>query len=363
MNTTSAYASLAPLWSLINVTPLDEVVSSYFNNLGGDIVELTLPYFTTAVALMFGYYMTLVLSTRLLGHIIKRLRSSTTANIMIVIATYATYVDFVFASPDNNIFIFFAVLLVIGITFGLAIIVYINKRLHLSTATVMVAAAATSSAVTLLLQFMNLPGADVSTKTIFFSIFSTMIISLYTFFGFFMMFIYLFGIVVACITKLLRSTTVNIVVLAYSAASLAAAYLPAANVSTDTSIVFSTLFFIWLCIFFGFIFVSLIKVYCSSAHDMVAPDEEEEEEDDTVFYDAVLEVEEVVEQVVVGDNAEPEPEPVLADDDAADQDEDEHVDFGGAVANDIVVADEVVEDMQPLRRSSRKRKQTIFYSP
>ena len=89
--------------------------------------------------------------------------------------------------------------------------------------------------------------------------------------------------------------------------------------------------------------------------------EDEEEEDDTVFYDAVLE--EVVEQVVVGDNAEPEPEPVLADDAAADQDEDEHVDFGGAVANDIVVADEVVEDVQPLRRSSRKRKQTIFYSP
>ena len=78
-----------------------------------------------------------------------------------------------------------------------------------------------------------------------------------------------------------------------------------------------------------------------------------------MFYDAVLE--EVVEQVVVGDNAEPEP--VLADDDAAHQDEDEHVDFGGAVANDIVVADEVVEDVQPLRRSSRKRKQTIFYSP
>ena len=121
--------------------------------------------------------------------------------------------------------IFFAVLLLIGITFGLAIIVYINKRLHLSTATVMVAAAATSSAVTLLLQFMNLPGADVSTETIFFSIiFSTLIISLYTFFGFFMMFIYLFGIVVACITKLLRSTTVNIVVLASSAAALAAAF-------------------------------------------------------------------------------------------------------------------------------------------
>ena len=90
---------------------------------------------------------------------------------------------------------------------------------------------------------------------------------------------------------------------------------------------------------------------------MVAPDEEEEEEDDTVFYDAVLE--EVVEQVVVGDNAEP----VLADDDAADLDEDEHVDFGGAVANDIVVTGEVVEDVQPLRRSSRKRKQTIFYCP
>ena len=74
-------------------------------------------------------------------------------------------------------------------------------------------------------------------------------------------------------------------------------------------------------------------------------------------------LEEVVEQVVVGDNAEPEP--LLADDDAADQDEDEHVDFGGAVANDIVVADEVVvvEDVQPLRRSSRKRKQTIFYCP
>ena len=53
------------------------------------------------------------------------------------------------------------------------------------------------------------------------------------------------------------------------------------------------------------------------------------------------------------------------DDDAADQDEDKHVDFGEAVANDIVVADEVVvvEDVQPLRRSSRKRKQTIFYSP
>ena len=90
---------------------------------------------------------------------------------------------------------------------------------------------------------------------------------------------------------------------------------------------------------------------------MVADDVEEEDED--VFYDAVLE--EKVEQVVVGDNAEPEP--VLADDDADNQDEDEHVDFGGAVANDIVVADEVVEDVQPLRRSSRKRKQTIFYSP
>ena len=255
--------------------------------------------------------------------------------------------------------IFFAVLLVIGITFGLAIIVYINKRLHLSIVNVMVAAASTSWAVTSLMQYMNLPGADVSTDIITFFIFSTMIISLYTFFGFFMMFIYLFGLVVIFITKLLRSTTVNIVVLSSSAASLAAAYLPAANVSTDTSIVFSTLFFIWLCIFFGFIFVSLIKVYCSSAHDMVAPDEEEEEEDDTVFYDAVLE--EVVEQVVVGFNAEPEP--VLADDDAADQDEDEHVDFGGEVANDVVDEVVVVEDVQPLRRSSRKRKQTIFYSP
>mgnify|MGYP000273965672 CR=1 FL=1 len=361
MNTTSALASPA-LWSH-NITPhsiFDKVMSSYFNNLGGDIVELTLPYFTTAVALMFGYYMTLVLSTRLFGHIIKHLRSSTTANIMIAIATYATYVDLVFASPDNNIFIFFAVLLAIGITLGLATIVYINKRLHLSTVNVMVAAASTSWAVTSLMQFMNLLGADVSTDIIIFFIFSTMIISLYTFFGFFMMFIYLFGLVVIFITKLLRSTTVNIVVLSSSAASLAAAYLPAANVSTDTSTVFSTLFFIWLCIFFGFIFVSLIKVYCSSAHDMVA-DDEEEEEDDTVFYDAVLE--EVVEQVVVGDNAEPEP--VLADDAAADQDEDEHVDFGGAVANDIVVADEVVEveDVQPLRRSSRKRKQTIFYCP
>ena len=360
----SAYASPAPNWSHYNQSPIsisDEDMFSHHDNLVvGDVVELTLPYITTAVALMFGYYMTLVLSTRLFGHIIKHLRSSTTANIMIVIATYATYVDLVFASPDNNIFIFFAVLLVIGITFGLAIIVYINKRLHLSTVNVMVAAASTSWAVTSLMQFMNLLGADVSTHIITLFIFSTMIISLYTFFGFFMMFIYLLGLVVIFITKLLRSTTVNIAVLSSSAASLAAAYLPAANVSTDTSIVFSTLFFIWLCIFFGFIFVSLIKVYCSSAHDMVAPDdEEEEEEDDTVFYDAVLE--EVVEQVVVGDNAEPEP--VLADDAAADQDEDEHVDFGGAVANDIVVADEVVEDVQPLRRSSRKRKQTIFYSP
>ena len=150
----------------------------------------------------------------------------------------------------------------------------------------MVAAASTSWAVTSLMRFMNLLGADVSTHIIIFFIFSTMIISLYTFFGFFMMCIYLFGLVVIFITKLLRSTTVNIVVLSSSAASLAAAYLPAANVSTDTSTVFATLFFIWLCIFFGFIFVSLIKVYCSSAHDMVADDVEEEDED--VFYDAVL---------------------------------------------------------------------------
>ena len=359
MNST-AYASLAPNWSHYNLSPIsipEEEMFSHHHNLAGDIVKLTFPYIITAVALMFGYYMTLVLSTRLIGLIIKHLRSSTTANIMIAIATYATYVDLVFASPDNNIFIFFAVLLVIGITLGLAIIVYINKRLHLSTVTVMVAAASTSWAVTSLMQFMNLLGADVSTDIITFFIFSTMIISLYTFFGFFMMFIYLFGLVFIFITKLLRSTTVNIVVLSSSAASLAAAYLPAANVSTDTSTVFSTLFFIWLCIFFGFIFVSLIKVYCSSAHDMVADDDEEE--DDTVFYDAVLE--EVVQQVVVGDNAEPEP--VLAYDDAADQDEDEHVDFGGEVANDVVDEVVVVEDVQPLRRSSRKRKQTIFYCP
>ena len=61
---------------------------------------------------------------------------------------------------NTNAINFFTVLLVIGITFGLVTIVYINKRLHLSTATVMVAAAATSSAVTLLLQSMNLPGAE-----------------------------------------------------------------------------------------------------------------------------------------------------------------------------------------------------------
>ena len=127
---------------------------------------------------------------------------------------------------NTNAINFFTVLLLTGITFGLATIIYINKRLHLSTVTVMVAAAAISSAVTLLLQFMNLPGVDVSTETIFFSIFATMIISLYTFFGFFMMFIYLFGLVVTYITKLLRSTTVNIVVLAYSTASLVAGSLP-----------------------------------------------------------------------------------------------------------------------------------------
>ena len=131
------------------------------------------------------------------------------------------------AADTNSIF--FTVLLLTGITFGLAIIVYINKRLHLSTVTVMVAAASTSWAATSLMQFMNLLGADVSTDIITFFIFSTMIISLYTFFGFIMMFIYLLGIVVIFITKLLRSTTVNIVVLSSSAASLAAAYLPAAN--------------------------------------------------------------------------------------------------------------------------------------
>ena len=183
----SAYASPAPNWSHYNQSPIsisDEDMFFYHDNLVGDVVELTLPYITTAVALMFGYYMTLVLSTRLFGHIIKHLRSSTTANIMIVIATYATYVDLVFASPDNNIFIFFAVLLVIGITFGLAIIVYINKRLQLSIVSVMVAAASTSWAVTSLMQFMNLLGADVSTHIItFFIFFSTMIISIYTFFG------------------------------------------------------------------------------------------------------------------------------------------------------------------------------------
>ena len=163
-----------------------------------------------------------------------------------------------------------------------------------ATTNVMVAAASTSSSVTSLLQFIVIVAP-------MFQLISSHILHLLLhddhqpihFFGFFVMFIYLFGIVPIYITKLLRSTTVNIVVLASSAASLATAYLPAANVSTDTSTVFSTLFFIWLCIFFGFIFVSLIKVYCSSAHDMVADDVEEE------FYDAVLE--EVVQQVVVGE--------------------------------------------------------------
>ena len=199
-------------------------------------------------------------------------------------------------AADTNSIFFAVLLLIIGITFGLAIIVYINRRLHLSTANVMVAAASTSSAVTLLLQFMNLPGADVSPHIINFFIFSTMIISLYTFFGFFMMFIYLFGLVVTIITKLLRATTANIVVLAASVASLVATALMqylnllAANVlSTDTIIFFSL--FIWLFIFFGFIFVYLIKVYCSVASDMVA--EEEEDDDDlespeNEIYDTVL---------------------------------------------------------------------------
>ena len=53
---------------------------SYHDNLASDIVELNLPYITTAVAFTFGYYMTLVLSTRLFGLIIvyitKFLRST-----------------------------------------------------------------------------------------------------------------------------------------------------------------------------------------------------------------------------------------------------------------------------------------------
>ena len=87
----------------------------------------------------------------------KHLLLSTASYIMMVLAAYAAYVDLVVSSsPDTTAINFFAVLLVIGIMRGLAIIVYINKRLRLSTINVMVAAASTSLAVTSLLQFMNL---------------------------------------------------------------------------------------------------------------------------------------------------------------------------------------------------------------
>ena len=69
----SAYAFPAPNRSHYNPTSIsipEEEMFSHHDNLAGDIVELTLRYIITAVALMFGYYMTLVLSTRLFGLII-----------------------------------------------------------------------------------------------------------------------------------------------------------------------------------------------------------------------------------------------------------------------------------------------------
>ena len=109
---------------------------------------------------LIGYYTSLVLFTYLFGRIIiymnKHLRSSTVSYTMIVLAAYAAYVDLVVVSSSSSYTTainFFTVLLVIGITFGLAIVVYINNRLHLSTIKVMVAAATTLWATTTLLQF------------------------------------------------------------------------------------------------------------------------------------------------------------------------------------------------------------------
>ena len=111
----SAYAFPAPNWSHYNPTSIsipEEEMFSHHDNLAGDIVELTLRYIITAVALMFGYYITLVLSTRLFGLIIvyitKFLRSTTTyivyASSVVAAALFLQYLPAANISTDTILF-------------------------------------------------------------------------------------------------------------------------------------------------------------------------------------------------------------------------------------------------------------------
>ena len=93
--------------------------------------------------------------------------------------------------------------------------------------------------------------------------------------GYYMIFvlsIHLIGHARLCMNNFLRAPPAYIVCASFVVVfSLLCNHLPASNASTDT-IILSTLF-IWLCIFLEMIYVHLIIVHRSLAHDMVVADD------------------------------------------------------------------------------------------